>query len=359
VAIEDLYNSKQEEIDPDDMEDDDYMKKGDLAASLVQCGGKICLCVIEVTGFRFGTEKTTQTTAALDDLEDKNKQIKVTGQVIELKPSSPRMDFWNGQEIIYQLRTNDERLTHRQLVVEIPSFFIHPLAPSVVHKPPPGSLADESRYPTWRLSSKIFRQYLIPCGTHLNLRLQNHWECSHAAINKKSGCPSLSMSNGRNELFMKSARLPYSKAKHSANDKLSCHFCKEKVKTQSKRNHVGVIYFCVFKELRIKKFEKFWEQKHKQQSRRRRSRAAGRESLWILWTTGCFTNLLEKKSGNSISITVTSSCPYHYERMQYKQASYLFQHYAMHKCANPLSSLPHLCLRKSTNHLEILMLCII
>ena len=33
----------------------------------------------------------------------------------------------------------------------------------------------------------------------------------------------------------------------------------------------------------------------------------------------CFTNLLEKKSGNSI--TVTSNCPYHYERMQYKQAA--------------------------------------
>ena len=73
VAIEDLYNSKQEEMDPDDMEDDEYMKKGDLAASLVQCGGKICLCVLEVTAFQFVAEKITQTTAALNDLEDKNK----------------------------------------------------------------------------------------------------------------------------------------------------------------------------------------------------------------------------------------------------------------------------------------------
>ena len=52
------------------------MKKGDLAASLVQCGDVICLCVIEVTEFKFGTEKIAQVTAALDDLEDINKQIK-------------------------------------------------------------------------------------------------------------------------------------------------------------------------------------------------------------------------------------------------------------------------------------------
>jgi hypothetical protein len=36
---------------------------------------------------------------------------------------------------------------------------------------------------------------------------------------------------------------------------------------------------------------------------------------------GCFTSLLEKKSGNSIKISITSNCPYHYERMQYKHAA--------------------------------------
>ena len=149
MAIEDLYNSKQEEMDPDDMEDGEYMKRGDLAASLVMCGGKICLCVIEVTGFKFGTEKITQTTAALNDLEDKNKQIKVTGQVIELKPSSPKIDFWEWTRDYLSTDAKDDKLTHQQFVVEIPSFFIHPLAPSVVDKPPYGSSADHERYPTW------------------------------------------------------------------------------------------------------------------------------------------------------------------------------------------------------------------
>ena len=36
---------------------------------------------------------------------------------------------------------------------------------------------------------------------------------------------------------------------------------------------------------------------------------------------GCFTNLLEKKSGNLIKFTITSNCSYHYECMQYKNAA--------------------------------------
>src|ERR1700727_2856947 len=39
------------------------------------------------------------------------------------------------------------------------------------------------------------------------------------------------------------------------------------------------------------------------------------------FSNGCFTSLLEKKSGNSVKISVTSNCPYHYEQMQYKHAA--------------------------------------
>ena len=39
---------------------------------------------------------------------------------------------------------------------------------------------------------------------------------------------------------------------------------------------------------------------------------------------GCFTSLLEKKSGNSIwKFTITSNCSYHYELMQYKMQQFL------------------------------------
>jgi hypothetical protein len=61
------------------MNGEDVMKNGDPVACLVQSGTKICLAVIEVIGFWFGKEKTTKTTATMDDLEDTNKQIKIVG----------------------------------------------------------------------------------------------------------------------------------------------------------------------------------------------------------------------------------------------------------------------------------------
>jgi hypothetical protein len=93
VAIDDLYNSKREEMYSDDMEDEEYLKKGDLAAALVRSGGEICLCAIEVKEFQFGTEKATHVSAALSDLEDVSKAIKVTGQIIALVPSTTKADF--------------------------------------------------------------------------------------------------------------------------------------------------------------------------------------------------------------------------------------------------------------------------
>ena len=84
----------QQEMDSDDMEDEEYMKKGDLAAALVHSGGKICLSVIEVKESQFGTDKVSHVTVALDDLEDISKPIKVIGQIIALEPSTTKADFW-------------------------------------------------------------------------------------------------------------------------------------------------------------------------------------------------------------------------------------------------------------------------
>ena len=160
VAIDDLYNSKQEEMDSDDMEDEEYMKKDDLASALVHSGAEICLSAIEVKEFKFGTDKASHVTAALSDLEDITKSIKVIGQIIALVPSTARADFWEWSQDYISVHTTNDQLTHQQYVVEIPSFFIHPLAPSVVDKPPYGSSADHEHYPTWRLSKMDLQNVL-------------------------------------------------------------------------------------------------------------------------------------------------------------------------------------------------------
>ena len=124
--------------------DVDLMKKSDLAACLVRSGPKICLAVIEVIGFLFGTEKVVKSTATMDDLEDTNKQIKVVGQIVNLKmPSSTTQSWdWNKQYVALDVDFHDKRLTRRQYVLEIASSLICPLAPSVVQRPLSGSELD-------------------------------------------------------------------------------------------------------------------------------------------------------------------------------------------------------------------------
>src|SRR5882762_5103232 len=141
LTLETLLNSKRHDHELDVDNDLDLMKKSDLAACLVRSGPKICLAVIEVVGFLFGTEKVVKSTATMDDLENTNKQIKVVGQIVNLKGSSSTMQSWdwNKRYVALDIDSRDQRLTRCQYVLEVTSSLICPLAPSVVQRPLPGS----------------------------------------------------------------------------------------------------------------------------------------------------------------------------------------------------------------------------
>jgi len=146
------------------MEDGDYMKTGDLAATLVRSGNKICMAVLEITGFQYLKEKVARTIAALDDLENLDKQIKISGQIIGLHKSSPSSWEWTKNYLSLNGDSQHQKLTHCQFVLEIPSFLAHPLAASIVAKPTSGSSQD-TLYPTWKLAS-----------TDLHAVLNSLWE---------------------------------------------------------------------------------------------------------------------------------------------------------------------------------------
>jgi len=96
MTLESLLNSKKhDELDPDSVDGEDFMKKGDPLACLMRSGFNICLAAIEVMGFQFGKEKVIKTTAKMDDLEDADKQIKIVGQIVDLKMSSPKNESWD------------------------------------------------------------------------------------------------------------------------------------------------------------------------------------------------------------------------------------------------------------------------
>ena len=232
MTLESLLNSKKhDELDPDNMDGEDFMKKGDPAACSIQSGSKICLAVIEVIGFRFGKEKAIKTTATMDDLEDIDKQIKIIGHVINLSMSSPKKESWdwNRHYVPLDVDSRDKKLTHRQYVLEVASVLFNPLAPSLAAKPLPGSKVDESVYPTWRIPSQ-----------QLQLVLNALWESLEPESEKILGnvtmLPSINNSatlpycdiNGHESLLVKDipdCLLP--KQKHNGKYIFPCFLCGE------------------------------------------------------------------------------------------------------------------------------------
>ena len=86
-VMEDFHKSKfQDLFDAEDAENQTLMKVTDLGGFLTTSGDKICLAIMEVTGFRFqnGKEKSLCTSAKYADLATQSSKTTVIGQLIEI-----------------------------------------------------------------------------------------------------------------------------------------------------------------------------------------------------------------------------------------------------------------------------------
>ena len=87
--------------------------------------------------------------------------------------------------------------------------------------------------------------------------------------------------------------------KHGANDKLTCHFCREVVKLSKMRNHVGghiMHNLCGAEDAKINAYWK-WREKAAQQEQDELQQI-GENPCGFCGLDGCFTSLLDKKAGN-------------------------------------------------------------
>ena len=252
-------------------------------------------------------------------LEDINKAIKVTGQIIELKPSSLRMTFWKWTRNYLSVasETKEDWLSHQNYVVEIPSFFIHPLGPTVVDKPPPGSSENTLYYPIWRLSKVDLQRVLDSLWDSLEPDTDNIIGNVHMLLSIKNpdALPYRCPDNTKEFCIRNLPDCLIPKTKFSANDKLSCHFCRDKVKLSQMWNHVGGHILCSLQGVEDTRIGNFWRQKAegKIPKDERDPENLGENPCGFCGQDGCFTSLLEKNFGNSIKISITSNCPYHHE----------------------------------------------
>jgi len=113
------------------------------------------MAVMEIAAFSFANGKGLKTVASLDDLESRDKQITVTGQVIDLQMPPSQKNYWQWTWKYLQLAAHkkDEKKTCQQFALDVPSFLICPLVPSVVTAPSTTFSTElPFKYPTWQLT---------------------------------------------------------------------------------------------------------------------------------------------------------------------------------------------------------------
>jgi hypothetical protein len=103
VAFDDLHKSRFDDLDQRNWEVEDLVKQGDLVVTLVQCDSFICMTVLVIAAFSFANERGQKTVVFLDDLERRDKQITVTGQVIDLQMPSFQTNHWQWKGRYLQL----------------------------------------------------------------------------------------------------------------------------------------------------------------------------------------------------------------------------------------------------------------
>jgi len=248
---------------------------------------------------------------------------------------------WTGNYVWLNVNARDDKLTHCQFVLEIPSFLAYPLAQSIAAKPASGALkniSDTIQYPTWKLVS-----------TELHAVLDSMWESVEPETEKVIGNVELlplvnnptalpyKNTNGAKTLLIDNipdCLLP--QEKHNAKDVIPCLLCGEKLVLNKVRNHVGSHILHSLHDVEDPK-------KCKLQS-------IGENTCGFCGQGGCFTQLKAKKTWWSINC-IQLSISLCWNELQ--SCSTSFQEFTMHKYSCPLLFVSPCYLWRSINHTEI------
>ncbi|KAJ7104870.1 hypothetical protein C8R44DRAFT_807209 [Mycena epipterygia] len=312
VALEDLQKRKSTQLDLLDLSDEQVVKAGDLAGTLFQSGNKICLAVLMIKGFRVGKDKTVRTIIEAKELEKTEAHIRVVAQVMELENPrtsrsviSPPENFWEwtGKFIMLDLDAASTRLTHNQLILEVPSVVVHPLGPTMAARTSfdPGST---DKRPTWRIDSEQLKQVMDSLWLSLDPESSEMLENMQLLpfISNPQALPYLD-ADGQQAFIVQNVPghltpMPKLPGKTS----VPCLICDKTLALNKMREHVGGHIL-----LSLRQVEESGPLQNK----------VGPEPCGFCGWEGCVTQLKISKEGKH---SIKSSCKYHYEKMQYKAA---------------------------------------
>jgi hypothetical protein len=215
-----------------------------------------------------------------------------------------RMHFWEWTKNYLALDTSsqNEMLTHRQFVLEIPSFLVHPLAPTILIK----SVSLDTTDTTWKLASDDLWAAIDCLWESLEPNSEKIFGNAESlpSSNNPSSLP-YHDTNGIETFLLESIPdgvIP--KPKLDPKKPVECCLCAEKIVLNKMRNHVGTH---ILHSLRGTGDPKPCSKQ-----------AIGENPCGFCGLEGCLTQLQERKKG---SLSVASNCQYHYAAMNYKAAA--------------------------------------
>ncbi|KAF9784546.1 hypothetical protein BJ322DRAFT_1195332 [Thelephora terrestris] len=178
VTLESLREARNPNI-TDVLSGDNSVIVGDLAATLVRLGQRVCLVVIHIVGFVH--KKSRIDRVAMEMLEQRTGDLTVTGEVLEIHPlrcaDDPDNSSWawslNYLTNSGKTKSSNSKLTVKRSSFSFPAWLIIPLCPtlcdsSLVHNQPPQpftwafeeGLLDESLSQLWGLVEEQYPAHL-------------------------------------------------------------------------------------------------------------------------------------------------------------------------------------------------------
>ena len=121
--------------DPVNIEDDDLIKSGDLAATLVRSGSDVCLAVIKLNGFAVARNGKEQPSISTEEFLDPRSKIFVSAQVLDLRgPDHAGFLEWTGRYVQTKTdnRTGTDLVSRNNFVLSnLPASLIYPVGPNL------------------------------------------------------------------------------------------------------------------------------------------------------------------------------------------------------------------------------------
>jgi hypothetical protein len=114
------------------MENEDVLKAGDLVATLIRVDTQFCLGVIAVKGFKVGKDRSIKTAIDIDKLDNLNSEIKILGQIMDLKHDSASGCWqWTGKYLQIDTTSQEAYAIQKHFMLEFSSVLVHLLGPTL------------------------------------------------------------------------------------------------------------------------------------------------------------------------------------------------------------------------------------